>query len=362
MPHSAIARFPQAFVGLSKGAQGAILLILSALFYALFKVAHLPASLMLGPMGAAIAVAGLGAKLAVPTPLFAMSQGLVGCLIARGIEPDILGEIAGNWPLFIALVLAVIAVSCALGWILMRSGVLPNSTALWGSAPGGATAMILMSEPYGADVRLVAFMQFLRVVMVALVASVVARILSVPLDGAAPAAVLWFPVIHWPAFLETLALAACASMLGARLRVPGGSFLFPLFIGVILQDTGLMTIELPPWLLAIGYATIGWSIGLRFTHAILAHAARSFPRVVASTLMLIAICGLFALVLVRTMGLDPLTAYLATSPGGVDSVAIIAASSKVDVPFVMAMQTARFMIVLFIGPKLMGFLSRKAAG
>lgn len=40
----------------------------------------------------------------------------------------------------------------------------------------------------------------------------------------------------------------------------------------------------------------------------------------------------------------PLTAYLATSPGGADSVAIIAASAHVEISFVMAMQLARFLV------------------
>jgi uncharacterized membrane protein AbrB (regulator of aidB expression) len=47
---------------------------------------------------------------------------------------------------------------------------------------------------------------------------------------------------------------------------------------------------------------------------------------------------------------DPLTAYLATSPGGSDTVAIIAASSRVDLPFIIAMQTARMFLVLLTGP------------
>jgi hypothetical protein len=62
--------------------------------------------------------------------------------------------------------------------------------------------------------------------------------------------------------------------------------------------------------------------------------------------------------LVEVAGIDPLTAYLATSPGGIDSAAIIAAASKVDLPFVMSMQTARLLMVLFIGP----VLSRRVAG
>jgi hypothetical protein len=56
--------------------------------------------------------------------------------------------------------------------------------------------------------------------------------------------------------------------------------------------------------------------------------------------------------LVVVAGIDPLTAYLATSPGGSDSVAIITASTTADVSFVMAMQTVRLLAVLFVGPAL----------
>jgi Putative ammonia monooxygenase len=56
---------------------------------------------------------------------------------------------------------------------------------------------------------------------------------------------------------------------------------------------------------------------------------------------------------------DFLTAYLATSPGGADSVAIIAASSNVDMSFVMAMQTMRFFMVLFTGPAMARFIANR---
>ena len=65
-------------------------------------------------------------------------------------------------------------------------------------------------------------------------------------------------------------------------------------------------------------------------------------------------------VLVAVAGVDPLTAYLATSPGGADSAAIIAMASNVDVGFVMAMQATRLILVLLIGPSLAGFIARQA--
>jgi membrane AbrB-like protein len=80
-----------------------------------------------------------------------------------------------------------------------------------------------------------------------------------------------------------------------------------------------------------------------------------------SIFALIAICGLIAAVLVAA-GIDPLTAYLATSPGGADSVAIIAASSNVDLRFVMAMQTARLLVVLLTGPSIARFITWQVGG
>ena len=108
------------------------------------------------------------------------------------------------------------------------------------------------------------------------------------------------------------------------------------------------------------YALVGWSIGLRFTREIVLYAARVFWKIAASTVTLIALCGALAWLLHVTVGIDPLTAYLATSPGGADSVAIIAASAHVDLPFVMAMQVARFMVVLLIGPTMARAVARWA--
>src|ERR1700754_3921905 len=97
-------------------------------------------------------------------------------------------------------------------------------------------------------------------------------------------------------------------------------------------------------------------IGLRFTRPLLAHALRALPRILMCTVALIVACAGIGAMFVALAGVDPLTAYLATSPGGADSVAIIAASSNVDVRFVMSMQMVRFGVVLIVGPMASRFL------
>jgi membrane AbrB-like protein len=337
----------------------ALLLGLSTLLVVGLELLGLPASLLVGPMIAAIVLAvsvGQG-SLRIPRWPLLFGQALVGLLMARSITIDILNTMASDAPLFLSMILAVIVMAGLLGWALTRWQVLPGTTAVWGSSPGAASAMVIMSEAYGADARLVAFMQYLRVVFVAIAASVVSR-LWVAADGGELPAIVMFPPVDWPALAATVALTCTCAFAAIRFRIPGGTIIVPLVVGSLLQGFGLLKIELPMWLLAISYALIGWSIGLRFTRGIIAHAARALPRVAGSILLLMSLCGCMAYALHVFAGIDPLTAYLATSPGGADSVAIIAASSDVDVPFVMAMQTGRFLIILFTGPMLARFIAR----
>ena len=336
-----------------------VLLGASLVFIVPLELIHLPAALLLGAMAAAILVAVFDGNLAVPRWPFVLAQGLIGCLVARSIGPAILANMLRQWPLFLGGVCSVLVISTSLGALLARWKVLPGTTAVWGSAPGAATVMVLMSEGFGGDSRLVAYMQFLRVMMVALAASIVARLWG-PHGGGIRAAIDWFPAVPAGPLWETLALAVIGALAGAWSRIPAGPLLIPLFAGIALSCTHLIAITLPPWLMAGCYTLLGWSIGLRFTREIVIYAARVFPKIAVSTFTLIGLCGGLGWLLHITVGIDPLTAYLATSPGGADSVAIIAASSQVDQPFVMAMQMARFILVLLVGPTLARIVARWA--
>ena len=335
----------------------AALIPASGLFALLLEAIGLPAGLLLGAMGAAILFATRGVSLALPHPLFAAGQAMVGCMIGSRLSASVVAALAPHWPLFLAITLATIAASAALGYLLSRWRVIPGTVAIWGSTPGGASAMVLMAQAFGADARLVAVMVYSRVVAVAVVASILsALVLTHPAAGHVPAA----PAAVDPAQLAlTLAVGGAGALAGTLMRIPAGGLIGALALAAALNMSGIVHIVPPPALLAVAYAIVGWRIGLAFTRETVRAAARALPGIMLASVLLIAFCACLALVLVRQIGTDPATAYLATSPGGLDSVGIIAASSTVDLPFVMALQMLRFVLVMLTGPALATMLARK---
>lgn len=335
----------------------AALLAASGLLAYGLEHAHFPAALLLGPMVAAIAFGVGGADLSVPKAGFQAAQAMIGCLVAHTVTGEIVATVTEDGLLILAVVLVTVLVGGAVGWALTRLRILPGTTAAWGSSPGGAAAMVAMSEEYGADPRLVAFMQYVRVVAVVLSASVMARLLTdVSGSGtaAAPAAVAPLSV------LVTLAFAACGAALAKLLRLPAYALIGPMLLGAALHASGLAAMALPMPMLDLAYATIGWYVGLRFRRETLRETVTALPGVVIATLGVIALCGGWAYGLTFLLPIDFLTAYLATSPGGLDSVAIIAVGSKVDVSFVLAVQTLRLFVVLVTGPIVAKWIARSA--
>jgi len=337
-----------------------ILLAVSFAIAGALFLAHIPGALLLGPMVAAILVATNGARLSVHRYPYIVAHSLIGCIIARSIDLSTLSTVAKDWPVFLSIVLAIIAASSLLGYLMAKAEILPGTTAIWGTSAGAASAMVLMAEAHGGDPRLVAFMQYLRVAFVATGASLMAAFVF-NVEGGAAQTVVWFPETDWLDLGLTLAAALAAASVGAWLRIPAGTMLLPLVATTVLHVMGYITLLLPEWLLALGYGVIGWRIGLSFTRRILRHAAGALPQIVGSILVLMAFSGGLAFLLWSLHGIDPLTAYLATSPGGLDSIAIIAATTPVDMSFIMALQTMRLILIILIGPTISDFVARRVA-
>lgn len=338
--------------------QWGMLCVLSLLLSIGFLALHLPAALLLGPMIAGIIFSMHGVTLQLPRSAFLAAQAILGCMIAQNLTGSILTTLAVNWPIVLAILLVTLLSSAIVGWLLVRYSSLHRNTGA-GVLLGGAAAMVAMAQDYGADIRLVAFMQYLRVLFVAGAAVLVTRMMLGDNAEAVNQQIVWFPPVSINLLL-TILLAVVAGTAGCLLRLPSGTMLIPMLAGAVLQSGQLITIELPEWLLAMAYMAIGWRIGLGFDKQILLRALRPLPQILLSIFALLAICAGMAWGLTRFMHIDFMTAYLATSPGGLDTVAVIAAGSNADMALIIAMQTLRLFSILLTGPAIARFISTYA--
>ncbi|WP_124354812.1 AbrB family transcriptional regulator [Pseudomonas chlororaphis] len=324
------------------------LLILAGSAGQLLKHFEVPAGQFLGPMLVAIGFGVSGASIRVPRQAFRLGQGSVGVLAAHSMTMAVLASMAQSWPVMLFATLLTVCLSALVGLALVRLGGLAPSTAAWGTAPGAASAMVAMADDFGADSRVVATMQYVRVVCVVMIGALASHWIGVPAGGSQAHST---EVVLQTFTLLNLGLTLATIVLGVLLgsRVPAGALLVPLLIGGALQISGLLHITLPGWLLALAYGAIGCYIGLRFDRPTLRYVWTRLPAMIFGAVLLIALCALSAWLLAHWLDKDFLSVYLATSPGGLDAMTIIAVDTHADVGLVLAMQTLRLFAVIVSG-------------
>ncbi len=318
----------------------------------------LPAGWLVGPMLVALVVALVWeGHPAVPRWGRTASLAVVGGVLASAFEPSVLPLIFRHWLPVTLVVFGTLILSLGAGLLLSVLARLDRKTAALGTLPGAASGMLAMSDPLGADARLVALMQYTRVVVVS--ATLVGRLGLVPGTSSPSTSSQGLQIapggtdIIIQGTLMTYALTALIAVLGAwagtRFKLPAGALIGPLLLGVAIEELGVVHLAWPQGVPQAAYLVLGLWVGLLFDGASVKRAGRLLPVVLASAVGLVAACAALGWVLAALTGIDGITAYLATTPGGIDSVAIVALGSGADAALVLAVQMLRLLAVVLAG-------------
>jgi uncharacterized protein len=337
-------------------AVGWMVLLVGSLLAGLFaQSAGLPAGWLVGPMLVALALALVWKEHpTVPHWGRVASLAVVGSVLAATFRPSVLPLVAGHWLPVSLVVCSALFLSLGAGLLLSGLVRIDRKTAALGSLPGAASGMLAMSDPLGADARLVALMQYTRVVVVVVTATLVGRLVT----GAAPptqdlqAASEGVDLLVQgtvPTYAATVLVAVLGAWAGTRLRLPAGALLGPLILGVALAELGVVHLAWPPGVPQAAYLVLGLWVGLLFDGASVKRAGRLFPFVLASAVGLVLACAALGWAFAALTNIDGMTAYLATTPGGIESVAIVALGTGADAPLVLAVQMLRLLAVVFAG-------------
>ncbi len=323
--------------------------------------AYLFAALLVGLV---VALARPGTS-QLPQYTFEIAQAITGVALGALIRSDSLSALGDAW-LPVALVsAATLAFSVGAGTVLSRTTSVDEPTGALGMVAGGASGIVAMADELGADGRLVAFMQYLRVLVVVLLTPLLIAV-AFPGHDAGPG-----PTGDEAAlgdargWLLTIAVAAAGVVIARGIRLPTPTLLGPLLLaGAVVLVVPGGEFSTPPLLREIAFALIGLQVGLRFTLATVRQVGSLLlPTLAAIVALLIASFGL-ALILDVTTSVTLLDAYLATTPGGLYAVLAVAFGAGADTTFILAVQTLRLLVMIVLAPVVVRRLvgrSRQAA-
>ncbi|HEX6025181.1 MAG TPA: AbrB family transcriptional regulator [Solirubrobacter sp.] len=302
------------------------------------------AALLVG-LAAALLVPGSSHQL--PNSAFIAAQAVCGVTLGAYLQSDALETTAGSW-LPVALVSAgTLALSVGAGWGLARMTELDRPTATLGMIAGGASGIVGMARELGGDDRLVAFMQYLRVLIVVLATPLLVTIFAGGGDGIAmPDEAPLATVGDW---LITAAVAPAGAVLARRVRMPAGTLLGPMLLAGALTLAGVGFV-VPPVVRELSFALIGLQVGLRFTLDTVRQLGRLLIPVLAALVGIMAGCFVLALGLAATTPLSVRDSYLATTPGGIYAVLAVAFGAGANTTFILAVQGLRLLVVVLLAP------------
>jgi membrane AbrB-like protein len=308
--------------------------------------AYLFASLLLG---IAVALRWPG-RLAVGPASFGGAQAVTGVVLGTYLQSSALEALGRDW-LPVALVsAATLAVTLAAGAVLARTTEVDEPTAALGMIAGGASGIVAMSRELGGDDRLVAFMQYVRVLVIVLLTPLLVAVFW-PGHGLGGGAVHEAPLGELRGWWVTPLAAVAGVVLGRATRLPAGTLLGPLLVAAaITLGVPGGGFEVPPLLREIGFVLIGWQVGLRFTVETIRAAGRLLAPVLAAIAALLAACFGLAAALAATTSASLLDAYLATTPGGLYAVLAAAVGAGANTTFIVAVQGLRLLVMVLLAP------------
>jgi membrane AbrB-like protein len=319
---------------------------------------RLPSPVLFGSLlGGMVYALSTSRPLEIPRRAFHVGQGLVGATIGALVSLPTLQRLGTDWPSIAGVTVGTLLISVVTGRLLALSRDVSPTTGAFALVAGGASGITALAHELGADDRVVTIVQYLRVLLVLLAMPLVTALVfgASGSTGAGPGhAVRWLPDLAFTVVSVVAGLAV------ARLsRMPAGSLLGPLLVAVPLSVSGLLgPVAVPPPLQDLGYALIGIQVGLRFTRESLRSIAGLLPLATVLIAGVIAACAGMGWVLATATGVDQLTAYLATTPGGLYAVLATAADSGSDVTYVLAVQVIRVFAMLLAAPLLARILLR----
>lgn len=347
-----------------------ITLIIATAGGLLGKKLKVPAGTILGAI-VFVVIFNLATELAyLPADSRVIMQILSGIVLGSSVsKKDVLALRLLIIPCII-LIVGMVILNFFFGFIMFRFGGLDLKTSLFATAPGGLVDMALIADELGANMLQVSGLQLFRILFIFIaLPGMFYRIANgkngkskiktrrrqapLPIENEVMAVGTGTQKISRSrdvkAFLLTLLVAACGGLLFWWIGLNAGALIGSMIAAAAFNvSTGKAFC--PGNMRTIVQIAAGAFVGQSMDRSGLA-AMRALP--VPLLIMCISVLTftlLISLVMHRLTRLDHTTCLLASAPGGLQEMALIAEDLRGDAPKVLVLQTVRLVVVIILFP------------
>jgi uncharacterized protein len=308
----------------------------------LFDYLHTPIPWMIGPMIGVATLNLLGVKMHSPPYARQMGQVILGSAVSLYFTPPVVAALAGNLPAIIAATISVFIVGIFGALTLSKASGVDAKSTFFASIPGGAMAMAVLADRYGAQIAPVAVAHSLRVSVVVILIPLALTYGGLPLEASAyrPTVPLNFSILAvW------LAISWLLGEISEKFGFHNGCLLVPIFFGAALTMGGVQLSAVPHGLTDFAQLMFGLVLGARYERAFFARYRLFIPFALLNSFFIVIASVAAGAALAWAFDLPVATMIIATSPGGLAEMTITAQALQISVPLVVAFHLFRVVVV-----------------
>ena len=308
----------------------------------LFSWLHAPIPWMIGPMVAVAVVNLFGVRMHSLPYARQLGQVIIGSSVSLYFTPPVVAALAINLPAILAATVSVFIVGILGALTLSRASGVDAKSTFFASIPGGAMAMAVLADRYGAQMSPVAVAHSLRVAVVVIVVPFALTYGGFPIEATAAK-----PILPLDPVVLSIWLAAgfVLGEISERFRFNNGCLLTPIFLGAALSMNGVPLSAIPHWLTELAQLMFGLVLGARYERAFFARHKLFVPFALLNSFFILVVSAVAGAALAWLFGLPIATMIIATSPGGLAEMTITAQALHISVPLVVAFHLFRVVVV-----------------
>ncbi|WP_319941741.1 AbrB family transcriptional regulator [Pseudomonas quasicaspiana] len=267
--------------------------------------------------------------------------GVVTGLMFDAWDSRVIGALLPSIAFMLFCHLAQIAVA---GFWLNRVSRWSIKDSLLAVYPGALAAVFDLMESERASSK-VMVIHLIRLLAITLLVSV-----CMPVDAQV---VLTSSELAGPGMLLAVSSLIVLSLLSGRLLfrlgVPAPFMLTAIICtGLFVKMDYLSGFRMPQWSVLLATVVLGVLIGTRFREITWVELVRHGRAGFVSVAIMLLVAGSFALLAGRILNEDPFTLWLAYMPGAIETIAIVAFSSGLNVVFILSHHLVRMVLLHFV--------------